>query len=93
MVIGLTVVSIGTSLPELAVGIDAARGGSAALAVSNIVGANLVNLLSILGLAALLVPVAFERRSLRSTCRPWWSRSSSTSWRATASSARRTASS
>lgn len=65
MVIGLTVVSIGTSLPELAVGIDAARGGSAALAVGNIVGANLVNLLFILGLAALLVPVAFERRSLR----------------------------
>jgi cation:H+ antiporter len=65
MVIGLTVVSIGTSLPELAVGIDAARGGSPALAVGNIVGANLVNLLFILGLAALLLPVAFERRSLR----------------------------
>ena len=45
MVIGLTVVSIGTSLPELAVGIDAARGGSPALAVGNIVGTNLVNLL------------------------------------------------
>jgi len=59
------VVSIGTSLPELAVGIDAARGGSPALAVGNIVGANLVNLLFILGLAALPVPVAFERRSLR----------------------------
>jgi cation:H+ antiporter len=59
------VVSIGTSLPELAVGIDSARSGSPALAVGNIVGANLVNLLFILGLAALLQPVAFERRSLR----------------------------
>src|SRR5262249_42657435 len=65
MVVGLTVVSIGTSLPELAVGIDAARSGSPALAVGNIVGTNLVNLLFILGLAALLVPVAFERSTLR----------------------------
>jgi cation:H+ antiporter len=65
MVIGLTVVSTLTSIPELAVGIDAARGGSPALAVGNIVGANLVNLLFVLGLAALLVPVAFERRTLR----------------------------
>jgi cation:H+ antiporter len=65
MVIGLTVVSIGTSLPELAIGIDAARTGSPALAVGNIVGTNLVNLLFILGLSALLVPVAFERRTLR----------------------------
>ena len=65
MVIGLTVVSIGTSLPELAIGIDAARTGSPALAVGNIVGTNLVNLLFILGLSALLVPIAFERRTLR----------------------------
>jgi cation:H+ antiporter len=65
MVIGLTVVSIGTSLPELAVGIDAARNGSPALAVGNIVGTNLVNLLFILGLAALLTPIAFDRRVLR----------------------------
>jgi len=65
MVVGLTVVSIGTSLPELAIGIDAARSGSPALAVGNIVGTNLVNLLFILGLAALLVPVAFERSTLR----------------------------
>ncbi|HWD46564.1 MAG TPA: calcium/sodium antiporter [Actinomycetota bacterium] len=65
MVVGLTVVSIGTSLPELAIGIDAARSGSPALAVGNIVGTNLVNLLFILGLSALLVPIAFERRTLR----------------------------
>jgi cation:H+ antiporter len=65
MVVGLTIVSIGTSLPELAVGIDAARSGSPALAVGNIVGTNLVNLLLILGLAALITPVTFERRTLR----------------------------
>jgi cation:H+ antiporter len=65
MVIGLTVVSIGTSVPELAIGIDAAVGGNTGLAVGNIVGTNLVNILFILGLSALLVPVAFQRRTLK----------------------------
>jgi cation:H+ antiporter len=65
MVIGLTVVSIGTSLPELAIGIDAARTGSPGLAVGNIVGTNLVNLLFILGLSAVIAPIAFARRTLR----------------------------
>jgi cation:H+ antiporter len=65
MVVGLTVVSLGTSVPELAVGIDAALKGSPSIAVGNIVGTNLVNILFILGLAALLVPVAFQRRTLR----------------------------
>jgi cation:H+ antiporter len=65
MVIGLTVVSLGTSVPELAVGIDAAVSGSPGLAVGNIVGTNLVNVLFILGLSALLVPVVFQRRTLR----------------------------
>ena len=65
MVIGLTVVSLGTSVPELAIGIDAAVSGNPGLAVGNIVGANLVNVLLILGLSALLVPVVFQRRTLR----------------------------
>lgn len=65
MLIGLTVVSVGTSAPELAVGIDAAVTGSPALAVGNIVGTNLVNLLLILGLSALLVPIVFRRATLR----------------------------
>ncbi|MEQ3553303.1 calcium/sodium antiporter [Pseudonocardia nematodicida] len=65
MIIGLTVVSVGTSLPELAIGIDAARSGSAGLATGNIVGTNLVNLLFVLGLGALLRPVLFDRRTLR----------------------------
>src|SRR5262245_61156926 len=65
MVIGLTVVSIGTSVPELAIGIDAAVGGNTGLAVGNIVGTNLVNILFILGLSALLVPVAFQRSTLK----------------------------
>jgi cation:H+ antiporter len=65
IVIGLTVVALGTSLPELAVGIDAVRQGSPGLAVGNIVGTNLVNILFILGLSALIRPIAFERRTLR----------------------------
>jgi cation:H+ antiporter len=52
IVIGLTVVSLGTSVPELAIGIDAAVSGSPDLAVGNIVGTNLVNILFILGLSA-----------------------------------------
>jgi cation:H+ antiporter len=64
-VIGLTVVSLGTSLPELAIGIDAARQGSPGLAVGNIVGTNLVNILFILDLSALIRPITFERPTLR----------------------------
>jgi cation:H+ antiporter len=65
IVIGLTVVALGTSLPELAVGIDAVRQGSPGLAVGNVVGATLVGILFILGLSALIRPIAFERRTLR----------------------------
>jgi cation:H+ antiporter len=64
-VIGLTVVSIGTSMPELAIGIDAARQGSPGLAVGNIVGTNLVNLLLILGISALIRPIPLDSRILR----------------------------
>lgn len=57
LVIGLTVVSIGTSLPELAVCITASLQGSGSLAVANITGANLINILFILGLSALFRPI------------------------------------
>jgi cation:H+ antiporter len=65
MLVGLTVVSIGTSLPELAVGVTAALEGSGELAVGNIAGTNVVNILFILGLSALIRPLAIERRTLR----------------------------
>ena len=64
MIIGLTVVSIGTSAPELAVGIDAMKVNAGSLAVGNIAGTNIVNLLLILGLCAALRPIDFERRTL-----------------------------
>ncbi|MEZ0339962.1 calcium/sodium antiporter [Mycobacterium sp. pV006] len=65
IVIGLTVVSIGTSMPELAVGVVAAADGSGALAVGNIAGTNVVNVLLILGLSALLVPLMLQSRTIR----------------------------
>jgi cation:H+ antiporter len=65
IVIGLTVVSIGTSMPELAIGVTSTREGSGELAVGNIAGTNVVNLLLILGLSALMVPLAMQTRTLR----------------------------
>jgi len=61
-VIGLTIVAIGTSAPELAASITASRRGETDLAVANVVGSNVVNLLGVLGVAALVsadgIPVA-----------------------------------
>lgn len=64
MIVGLTIVSIGTSAPELAVGIDAMKVNAGSLAVGNIAGTNIVNLLLILGLSAAMSPIHFERRTL-----------------------------
>ncbi len=58
--IGLTIVGIGTSLPELTVTIRAALRGKQALAIGNILGSNIFDFLAILGVAALLKPVAFD---------------------------------
>ena len=49
MIIGLTIVSLGTSMPELAVGITAATEGKASMAIGNIAGTNIMNILFILG--------------------------------------------
>lgn len=57
LIIGLTIVSVGTSTPELAVGIAAALSGKGSLAVGNIAGTNILNLLFILGLSALIRPL------------------------------------
>ena len=60
LVIGLTVVAVGTSLPELATSVMAAFKGERDIAVGNIVGSNIFNLLCVLGLAALVSPVAIS---------------------------------
>ncbi|MGF1547116.1 MAG: calcium/sodium antiporter [Thiotrichales bacterium] len=58
LVIGLTIVAIGTSLPELAASITSARKGEPDLAIGNIIGSNLFNLLGVLGIPGLLSPMA-----------------------------------
>ncbi len=56
LVIGLTVVGFGTSMPELLVSVQAALAGAPALAIGNVVGSNIANILLILGLTALILP-------------------------------------
>nr|WP_281496949.1 calcium/sodium antiporter [Ornithinimicrobium sp. F0845] len=65
IVVGITVVSVGTSAPELAVGIDASLRDVGALAVGNIAGTNMVNLLLILGLSAAIRPIAMGAQTFR----------------------------
>jgi cation:H+ antiporter len=65
IVIGLTIVSVGTSAPELAVGITAAAEGNGALAVGNIAGTNIVNILLILGLSAAIRALPIRMQSLK----------------------------
>lgn len=57
LVIGLTVVAVGTSLPELATSVTAAMKGERDIAVGNVVGSNIFNLMSVLGLSSIIVPV------------------------------------
>lgn len=56
-IVGLTIVSIGTSAPELAVSIAAAVKGENAIALSNVIGSNMFNLLMVLGICALICPI------------------------------------
>lgn len=62
--IGLTIVAFGTSLPELITSVTAARKGKADIAVGNIVGSNIFNLLFVVGTTALITPIAFEANFL-----------------------------
>lgn len=63
-VIGLTIVALGTSLPELATSAVAAYRGKSDIAIGNVVGSNVFNILFIVGLVALIVPISFSRRLL-----------------------------
>lgn len=64
LVIGLTIVAVGTSLPELAAGIASVRRGEGELAVGNIMGSNLFNLLAVLGIAGAIAPFSFDMSGL-----------------------------
>ena len=65
LVIGLTVVAFGTSAPELAVSIGAAIDGQADIALGNVIGSNIFNVLAILGLAAAITPLVVNRQLVR----------------------------
>jgi cation:H+ antiporter len=65
LVVGLTVVAFGTSAPELAVSVGAALDGRADIAVGNVVGSNIFNVLLILGAAALIAPLVVQAQLIR----------------------------
>ena len=65
LVIGLTVVALGTSSPELAVGIKSALSGNADIALGNVVGSNIFNILVIIGLSAVITPLVVAQRLVR----------------------------
>ena len=65
MIVGLTIVGFGTSTPELLVSLTAAFGGQAGIAIGNVVGSNIANLLLILGIAAVIAPVSVAFDSIR----------------------------
>ncbi|TCD22996.1 calcium/sodium antiporter [Pseudomonas sp. IC_126] len=65
LIIGLTVVAFGTSAPETAVSVQAALNGSGDIAVGNVIGSNIANILLILGLSALVAPLLVSRQLVR----------------------------
>ena len=65
IVIGLTIVALGTSLPELAVSVTAALKESNDIALGNVTGSNIMNLLVVVGLAAVIRPMAVKRSVLK----------------------------
>jgi len=64
LIIGLTVVSFGTSAPELLVSLQAALNGSPDLAIGNVIGSNIANLALVLGLTVLILPMVVDKSSL-----------------------------
>lgn len=60
-IIGLTIVALGTSLPELFTSVTAARKGRVGIAVGNIVGSNLFNILFVIGISSMLIPIPFAK--------------------------------
>ena len=65
LIVGLTVVAFGTSAPELAVAVQAALADQADLVIGNVVGSNIANVLLILGIAALITPLAVDQKIIR----------------------------
>lgn len=64
LVIGLNIVAMGTSAPEAAVSINAALKGNASIAIGNVVGSNIFNILFVIGTSALIIPVPYAANFL-----------------------------
>ena len=71
LMIGLTIVALGTSAPELALNVIAAVGGETGLAFGNVVGSNIANIALVLGLTALIAPIPIPRATLKLGGIPW----------------------
>lgn len=65
LVIGLTIVAMGTSAPEAAVSITAAKTGSAGITIGNVVGSNIMNILVILGITSVITAIAVQKSTIR----------------------------
>jgi len=65
LVIGLTVVAFGTSAPELAVSVSSAIQGLSDVALGNVVGSNIVNIGAILGISAIISPIAVSKSTIK----------------------------
>lgn len=65
LVIGLTVVAFGTSSPEMAVSVQSAYAGKGDIAIGNVIGSNIFNVLFILGLSAMIIPLVVSRQLIR----------------------------
>ena len=65
LVIGLTIVAMGTSAPEAAVSISAALQDNAGITIGNVVGSNIMNVLVILGLASVIIPIAVKKSTIK----------------------------
>lgn len=65
IVIGITLVALGTSLPELTIAVASSAKGASAIPIGNVVGSNICNILLILGVAALIRPIPVERKTFR----------------------------
>ena len=65
LVVGLTVVAFGTSAPEAAVSVWSAASGEGGIAVGNVVGSNIFNILFVLGLSALVAPLIVSQQLVR----------------------------
>ncbi len=65
LIVGLTIVAMGTSAPELAVSISSALKGSNSLAVSNVIGSNIFNMMVVLGVCAAIVPIAVNEEVIK----------------------------